>query len=106
MLLRAIMTATVAGLLMIGMAWAPPADAWGRSGYYFGRPLPPFSPVAPFGSPYYPPPFVVPRSPWITTPRGYPFYGYRPYSPGFYPGVSPYPYGGRPWYRHHHYHHR
>ena len=83
MLLRAVMTATVAGFLMIGMAWAPPADAWGRSGYYFGRPSSPFSTVTPFGSPYYPQPFVVPRSLW-TTPGGYPFYGYCPYSPGSY----------------------
>ena len=98
MLTRAVMTATVAGLLMAGLAWAPPADAWGRSGYRFGCPSPPFSTVTPFGSPYYPRALPVPRSPWAT-PEGYRFYGYRPYSPGFYPRVSPYPYGERPWYR-------
>jgi hypothetical protein len=63
MLPRVVITATFTGLLMAGLAWAPPADAWGRSGYRFRCPSPPFSTVTPFGSPYYPRALVVPRSP-------------------------------------------
>lgn len=97
MLPRVLMTATFAGLLMAGLAWAPPADAWGRPSYHSGCYSPRFSTVTPFGSPYYPRALVVPRSPW-TPSGGYWFYGYRPSSPGFYPRVSPYPSGERPWY--------
>ena len=54
MLTRPVITATFAGRLMAGLAWAPPADAWGRSGYRFGCPAPQFSTGIPFGLPYYP----------------------------------------------------
>ena len=96
---RLLVTATVAALLMAGGAWAPPAAAWGRSGYRFGPPPPPVSTVIPFGSPSYPRALGVPRSPWAP-PAGYRFYGTFSSSPGFYPRSPSYLEWERPFYRH------
>ena len=95
---RLVMAATLAGLLMAGLTWAPPTDAWGRAGYRFGYPPPPVSTVTPFGSPDSPPAVRVPPAPWAP-PAGYRFYGPLPDSPGFYPRSRPSFDWERPFYR-------